>query len=82
MEIDSSDLPSGVSGLLSLARKVPERAGARREVRSPGLFERAGLLVLVGRGDWILAALLYVLGRIAFSSSLVMYDSLLPLCAE
>jgi len=36
------------------------------------------LLSTVGQGDWILAFWLYVIGRIAFSNSLVFYDSMLP----
>jgi UMF1 family MFS transporter len=35
-------------------------------------------LVGVGAGDWMLAAVLYAIGRVAFASSIVMYDSLLP----
>ncbi len=37
-----------------------------------------GLLVLVKSGDWLLASLLFVLGRVGFSSANVFYDSLLP----
>ncbi|MCB2224095.1 MAG: MFS transporter [Actinobacteria bacterium] len=37
-----------------------------------------GLLVLVGSGDWLLASLLFVIGRIGFAGSVVFYDSLLP----
>lgn len=37
-----------------------------------------GLMVLVGSGDWFLASILFVLGRIGFSGSIVFYDSLLP----
>lgn len=36
------------------------------------------LLVLVSKGDWLLASVLYVLGEIGFSGSIVFYDSLLP----
>ena len=38
----------------------------------------AGLLVLVSTGDWLLASLFFVLGRIGFGGSLVFYDALLP----
>jgi MFS-type transporter involved in bile tolerance (Atg22 family) len=37
-----------------------------------------GLLVLVGTGDWLLASVLFVLGRIGFSGANVFYDALLP----
>jgi UMF1 family MFS transporter len=37
-----------------------------------------GLLVLVESGDWLLASLLFVAGRIAFTSANVFYDALLP----
>ena len=37
-----------------------------------------GLLVLVDTGDWLLASLLFVLGRIGFTGSIVFYDALLP----
>jgi UMF1 family MFS transporter len=37
-----------------------------------------GLLVLVKSGDWLLASLLLVFGRLGFGSSRVFYDALLP----
>jgi UMF1 family MFS transporter len=37
-----------------------------------------GLLVLVQTGDWLLASLLFVLGRIGFTGANVFYDALLP----
>jgi UMF1 family MFS transporter len=37
-----------------------------------------GLLVLVGSGDWLLASIFFVVGRIGFGASLVFYDALLP----
>ncbi|HML22056.1 MAG TPA: MFS transporter [Aggregatilinea sp.] len=37
-----------------------------------------GLLVLVGTGDWLLASILFVVGRVGFSASLIFYDALLP----
>jgi len=36
------------------------------------------LLVLVSRGDWLLASALYILGEVGFSGSIVFYDALLP----
>ncbi len=35
-------------------------------------------LFLVHQGEWLLAAIIYVLGSVGFSGSLVFYDSLLP----
>ena len=37
-----------------------------------------GLLYFVGEGDWKLASLLYIVGSVGFSGSIVFYDSLLP----
>ncbi len=37
-----------------------------------------GLLVLVETGDWLLASILFVLGRIGFAGANVFYDALLP----
>lgn len=37
-----------------------------------------GLLVLVETGDWMLASILFVLGRVGFSGANVFYDALLP----
>ncbi|MBN1566104.1 MAG: MFS transporter, partial [Anaerolineae bacterium] len=41
-----------------------------------------GLLVLVGTGDWLLASILFIAGRIGFSASIVFYDALLPHVAK
>ncbi|WP_119065128.1 MFS transporter [Aggregatilinea lenta] len=37
-----------------------------------------GLLVFVGTGDWLLASILFIIGRVGFSASIVFYDALLP----
>ncbi len=37
-----------------------------------------GLLVLVSTGDWLMASLFFVLGRIGFGGSVIFYDALLP----
>ena len=37
-----------------------------------------GLLVLVGSGDWLLASVFFVIGRIGFGGANVFYDALLP----
>lgn len=38
----------------------------------------AGFLALVGRGDWLLAAVCFGIGNVGFTASLTFYDSLLP----
>jgi UMF1 family MFS transporter len=43
----------------------------------PGMVATS-LLVFVSTGNWLLASLLYILGEIGFSGSLIFYDSLLP----
>ncbi len=41
-----------------------------------------GLLVLVNTGDWVLASILFVFGRIGFVAAYTFYDSLLPHVAK
>jgi len=41
-----------------------------------------GLLVLVSTGDWMLASILFILGRIGFTAANVFYDALLPHVAK
>lgn len=60
---------------------IADHSGAKK--RFLGGFAGLGILftaflVLVGTGDWLLASLFYVLGRIGFSGSIVFYDALLP----
>ncbi|MEO1439753.1 MAG: MFS transporter [Chloroflexota bacterium] len=42
----------------------------------------SGLMVLVGTGDWLLAAILIIIARVGLSGSVVAYDSLLPHVAK
>ena len=41
-----------------------------------------GLLVFVQTGDWLLASILFVLGRIGFTAANVFYDAILPHVAQ
>jgi UMF1 family MFS transporter len=41
-----------------------------------------GLLVLVTTGDWMLASILAILGRVGFNGSITFYDALLPHVAK
>ncbi len=60
---------------------IADHSGAKK--RFLGTFAGVGiiataLLVLVSSGDWLLASLFYIFGRIGFSGSLVFYDAFLP----
>jgi len=46
-------------------------------VRLHGITSTA-LLVFVGKGDWFLASLLYIVGMVVFREGINFYDSLLP----
>ncbi len=48
---------------------------------APGILA-AALMVFIGTGDWVLAAVLYIIGEIGFSGSIIFYDSLLPHIAK
>ena len=37
-----------------------------------------GLLALAGSGDWLLASIFFIVGRMGFGASLIFYDALLP----
>ena len=60
---------------------VADRGGHRKRLLAFFAFSGSLLsaaVALGGAGDWMLVFALYVLGRICFSGSLVVYDSLLP----
>lgn len=76
IEVDTNALPDGVHGLLKLARAVPERAGARRSVKSSvflvdigkavlsGLKDAGGLIAFIG--ETVLALLNLLRGKARF----------------
>jgi UMF1 family MFS transporter len=41
-----------------------------------------GLMVLIQTGDWVLASILFILGRLGFTGANVFYDALLPHVAK
>jgi UMF1 family MFS transporter len=47
----------------------------------PGILA-VSLMVFLTTGSWVLASLLYIVGEIGFSGSLIFYDSLLPHVAK
>lgn len=50
--VDRSGLPSGVQGMLALARAVPEREDVQRTARSPGFLASVGEQTLRGWQDF------------------------------
>ena len=50
--VDRSGLPSGVQGMLALARAVPEREDVQRTARSPGFLASVGEQTLCGWQDF------------------------------
>ena len=50
--VDRSGLPSGVQGMLALARAVPEREDVQRTARSPGFLASVGEQTLRGLQDF------------------------------
>ena len=74
--VDVSGLPEGVQGLLTLARAVPERSGARRSERGASMLAEVGKTVLHGLkdakglvyfiGEAILAVVAFLRGKARF----------------
>jgi MFS transporter, UMF1 family len=64
---------------------VADYSGARKRLLAafmvPGILACLSM-VLIQRGDWKLASILFVIGNIGVSGSLVFYDSLLPHVAK
>ncbi|QSA95481.1 ABC transporter permease [Methylococcus sp. EFPC2] len=77
--LNGEGLPEGVRGLLALAHAVPERAGARREIKKVGVVELLGRQALALRddalaitafiGENILAWLRFFTGRARYRKS-------------
>lgn len=60
---------------------LADYAGSRKKML--GLFlglgvTSTGAMFLIGRGDWVLGLLLFVVGNVGASASIVFYNSLLP----
>ena len=71
--------------LAPLLGAIADRGSARKRFLVSFAYLGAVMTVslsLVSRGNWPLAALLYVLSLIGFSGSNVFYDALLPAVAE
>lgn len=64
---------------------IADYSGAKKRFLAafaiPGILA-AALMVFIGTGDWLLAVILYIIGEIGFSGSLIFYDSLLPHIAK
>jgi UMF1 family MFS transporter len=64
---------------------IADYSGAKKRFLAafaiPGMLA-AALMVFISTGDWLLAVILYVIGEIGFSGSIIFYDSLLPHIAK
>jgi len=68
-------------GLMPLVGALADRTGRKRDIMLGFGWVGAGACVaMVGvtHGDWILGAVLYAVAFIAFSCSLVVFNSILP----
>lgn len=60
---------------------VADYAGIKKKLLAAFLglgVVATGCMYFIGRGDWVLASVLFILGNIGVSGSFVFYDSLLP----
>ncbi len=64
---------------------IADYSGAKKRFLAafaiPGILA-ASLMVFISTGDWLLAAILYIIGEMGFSGSLIFYDALLPHVAK
>ena len=74
-----------VALLAPILGAIADKASARKKFliffAYLGVLMTAGLF-LVDKGQWLLAIIIYVLGIIGFSGSIVFYDALLPLVTD
>jgi UMF1 family MFS transporter len=79
---DANAIAMGLTALTApILGTLADMGGSRKRLLL--IFAAIGALVsaalaVPGPGQWLLLATLYVLGRFAFSSSIVLYDALLP----
>ena len=74
-----------IAALSPLLGAFADHSGQRKRIL--GAFLSLGLasvaaMFLVGRGDWVLASVLFILANIGANGSFVFYDSLLPHIAD
>ncbi|MBW2056620.1 MAG: MFS transporter [Deltaproteobacteria bacterium] len=74
-----------VAVLAPILGAMADHGGARKKYlatfASLGILS-TGLMVLIGTGDWLMASLLYIFGRIGFAGGNIFYDALLPHVAD
>lgn len=78
-------------GMLLVALAAPvlgaiaDYSGAKKRFLAafaiPGILA-AALMIFISTGNWLLAVILYIVGEIGFSGSIIFYDSLLPHIAK
>jgi UMF1 family MFS transporter len=70
-----------ISALSPVLGTIADYAGIKKKMLAASLavgIPATALMVSIDRGDWVLASLLYILGNIGVSASIVFYESLLP----
>jgi len=70
-----------VALLAPILGAMADHAGVRKKYLGAFLtigMVFTGLLVLVSTGDWLLASVLYILGRIGYAGGSIFYNALLP----
>jgi UMF1 family MFS transporter len=79
---DATTIGLAIIAVLSpILGAIADRAGAKKRLLGISLVigvAAVGLMFFIERGDWLLAAVLFVVANIAVNASYVCYDSFLP----
>jgi hypothetical protein len=70
-----------IAALSPLLGTIADYAGAKKKLLAGFMLlgvAAVGMMFFIQRGDWLLAALLFILANIGANGSFVFYDSLLP----
>ena len=70
-----------IAVLAPLLGTIADYAGAKKKLLAGFMFlgvAAVGMMFFIQRGDWLLAAVLFILANIGANGSFVFYDSLLP----
>jgi UMF1 family MFS transporter len=79
---DATTIGLAIIAILSpILGAIADRAGARKKLLGISVLigvAAVGLMFFIERGDWLYAAVLFVIANIAVNASYVVYDSFLP----